>query len=370
MNVLMQGYVEVPNFGDTLFAYLFYERCKKIGLEDVDFLQFKFGICDAVREEIGYYNKKHYLKCLKADAYIMLPGNPLWGGGSGRFGYWTRRRYFRYIFTPRLFQLMHKPVYILGAGGGPVMSPWLRAQMIKFLEHAELVYFRDKVTKSTFVDYGVKKEMTVTADAALVVTADILPIFEEHDSLEKMCNGRKKMLLHIPDKEGVKELREIVLPGLLDFLKENQDYVVVISDDNIHELNDYEKDTLKTVREQISEIGIDIYNYQYHSSIQMCSLINEVDCIITLKLHVGIVGVALGKSVIAFPYHREKVDSFFEMIGEPERCVNVRTLNSDIVYRQINKYCEIPVHLRKEIRDVAEKNLSALEIVKNYKKAN
>lgn len=93
----------------------------------------------------------------------------------------------------------------------------------------------------------------------------------------------------------------------------------------------------------------------------MCSLINEMDCIVTEKLHVGVVGCALNKCVVTFPCHREKTDNFYRSIGESERCVNVRILDIDKVKSQLEKFHNRPVYISEDLRMRAEMNLSVLD---------
>ena len=111
----------------------------------------------------------------------------------------------------------------------------------------------------------------------------------------------------------------------------------------------------------LADSGIEFYDYKYHDCWQMCSLINEMNCVVTLKLHVGVVGCALNKSVVSFPVHREKTDNFYQMIGESERCVNVRKLDSEKAYEQLCRFHDKPVYISDELRKKAEMNLSILD---------
>ena len=79
------------------------------------------------------------------------------------------------------------------------------------------------------------------------------------------------------------------------------------------------------------------------------------------KLHVGVVGGALGKCVVSFPVHREKTNNFFKMIAESERCIHVRSLDSQTVYEQLVKFHNKPVHIPEEMRVRASKNLSVIK---------
>jgi len=86
-----------------------------------------------------------------------------------------------------------------------------------------------------------------------------------------------------------------------------------------------------------------------------------VDLIITPKLHVGIVGAALGKSVLSFPYHIHKIKRYYRQIGEEDRCVLLKDITESVAYDKLIKYCSIPITVNDSFRDLAQKNLNALE---------
>lgn len=126
---MLQGYLHDANFGDNLFTLLFYKKCLELDFKSVDFVQWKrasyrpFGIGDFCRKELGYTSKKNFLSSLLADAFVLISGGSLWDDASIIGG--AKIRYLRFILPAKLYQLMHKPVYVLGVGGGPVDTPWL-----------------------------------------------------------------------------------------------------------------------------------------------------------------------------------------------------------------------------------------------------
>lgn len=358
---MLQGYLPNANFGDVLYAHLFYRACQSMKLDKVDFYQFRrSGIGTFCRKELDYTRKKTFLACLGADALVLISGGSLWNDSS--ISWDARARYLRFVLPARLYQLMGKPVYILGAGGGPVDTIWLRRAMVRMLNRAELVLFRDEKTLEVFRDYGVKNQMTVTADTALVVTPELLEPLEEKEQLEQAAAGRKKLLLHIPD--GARECgleADNIVPGLIQFLKQQPNYLVILSNDNQRNLSQEEQRESNRIRESLRVAGVPIYEYRYHNSWQMCSLIGEMDCVVTEKLHVGVLGIALGKSVLSFPVHREKTMNFYTYIGMPERCVPVVNASPETVCAQLLRYHDHPLTIGEEFRRKAQMNLDALK---------
>lgn len=361
MKILLHGYLNETNFGDILFADLFYRKCLELKFDAVDFLQlpyYKMG--SFCRKNIGYTAKKPFLSALASDAYVMISGGCL-GDDSNANGKTARKRFFRFVLPARLFELLGKPVYVLGVGGGPVDSPWLRRQMVKMLDAAAVIQFRDAETKRYFEEYGVKNTMTVTSDTAQVIVPEMLPAFEQKQELDALAAGRKKLFLHLSENDHVNEeiLRRVV-PGVLQFLKAHPDYIAAVSFDNVRVKDPKARlrglEAVKLLREQT-----DVFLYDYHDCWQLCALLNEMDCIVTQKLHVGVIGAALGRSVVSFPVHREKTQRYYRQIGQEERCVHMSMVTPEIVCSQMERFCGQPITLPAQIRAEAARNLSVLE---------
>ena len=364
---MLQGYLFDANFGDMLSAYLFYKRCQDAGFEQVDFFQYKaYGIGQFCREQIGYTAKKSLLSCFFADALVIISGGSFWNDKSKPAD--AKVRFRRFVLPALFYQLLHKPVYVLGVGGGPVDTPWLRQKMVKMLNKAKVVTFRDEETKKIFDGYGVKETAVTTADTLLTINEFMLDKLQEKVELETAARGRKKLLLHIPDgTPGVTCVADVILPALIRFLHSHDDYLIVLSHDNIREKGEKEQRKIDQIRTTLTDAGIDYFDYDYHDCWQMCSLLAEMDCVITLKLHVGAIAAALGKSVVSFPIHREKTDYFYQMIGEYDRCVNVSLLDTETAYSQIQRFHDRPVRISDELRKKAEMNLSVLDEVARRK---
>lgn len=358
---MLQGYLHDANFGDILSACVFYKRCQDNGFDNVDFYQYKdLGIGSFCREQLGYTVKKSLLACFSSDAFVIISGGSFWN--NKKVSSDARIRFKRFVLPALAYLLLGKPVYVLGVGGGPVDTFWLRKLMVLLLNKAKVVTFRDEYTKKVFSEYGVKNDAIVTADTMLVINKEMLEPFEEAHKLQQAANSKKKILLHLPD--GPREnscVVDKVLPAIIKFLHEHKEYYLVLSNDNARSIGTAEKEQIEQIRTTLTTANIDFYDYLYHDCWQMCSLLNEMDSVITLKLHVGVVASALGKCVIAFPVHREKTDNFYKMIGESERCVNVRNLNAELAYQQITRFHNKPVYISDELRRKAEQNLSVLD---------
>lgn len=363
-SVLLQGYLAGSNFGDILVAHLFYAHCKALPFREVDFLQFGYyGIGEFCRKELGYTARKSFWECLKHDAFILISGGYLW---DHRTYMTARQRFFWFFFFPLIYQLMGKPVYILGGGGGVVLTPWLRKAMVHVMNKAKVVYVRDVVTKEIFTCYGVGQHMKATADTALAISPDMLPPFEKKTELEAQSGGRKILFFHVFEANGENRLiNKNVVPALLDFLKSHKEYMLIMSGDNTRTYQPEFQRLINTMRQQFIQEGIDVFDYTYYDCWQLCALLNEVDCIVSPKLHVGVVGSALGKCVIAFPVHPEKTDHFYQMIGQTERCCNMSKLTPSRAKEMIEQFHNVPVVISESLRERAKQNLSVIDKLVN-----
>lgn len=345
-----------------LFADLFYQRCKALPFDAVDFWQSKqYGIGEFCRNELGYTKKKTALSCLMADAYVLISG-----GSLGDDWHPTRRsalrRFVRFVLPGRLFQMMGKPVYVLGVGGGPIDSLWLRKQTVKMLNQARVVMFREEETRRYFAEYGVTNDITVTTDTAQMITQDMLPPLKVQEELDQFSGGRKKLYVHLSENDFYNgEICKREIPGVIRFLQAHPEYVCVVSYDNVRMTDPQGSLRKLQAVSMLREQGLDVFLYDYSNTWQLCALLMQMDCVITHKLHIGIVGATLGKSVLSFPVHRSKTQRYYHQVGEESRCIHMKDLSPEIVYEQLETYHAKPVALPAWIRQEAEKNLSILK---------
>lgn len=356
MKVVLHGAINSSNFGDVLFARLIYKKCMDAGFEDVDFIQMpKYGVGACVRKELAYMRKLSIVQMINQDVFIFIPGG-YFGDNKG-----TRKesitRFLRYILPAAVFALTKKPIYIIGVGGGPICSPFLRKCIVKLWNKAAHITVRDEETAQYFRGYGVSNDITVTSDVAQVLTESDVPEFEAGKQLRERFGDKKLVLLHLVTiKESDEIIAEKIVPALKTFLSENPDYALVTAADGI-----FQKDTLLNLKTEQALNADEHYLYEYHDCMQFCALLNTVSFIITTKLHTGVVGAAMGKSVISFPAHREKTERYYRQIGEAERCVHIRDLTREKAYSQINKFYDKPITLSSEICSLAESNLHIID---------
>jgi polysaccharide pyruvyl transferase WcaK-like protein len=148
-----------------------------------------------------------------------------------------------------------------------------------------------------------------------------------------------------------------VLPALKQFYLENPgQYEIIVASDQ-HYPNDGE--TFEEVRKFAGE---DAYYYQYgENPLELCSVIKSCDCVITYKLHVGIVAAAYSKSVIPVPQHHKKVQKYYNQIGQGERVLPLKDATIEKVFQRISRYIHEPIVLPEQIFEKARENNLYLE---------
>lgn len=350
MKVLIVGATFNSNFGDLLFSHLFYDKCKEVGFEHVSFWQWpKHVLCDFVRNELDYHEKISVWQALRYDALILQSGGMMGDRIYTKNG--VKLRFIRFFIPTLLFTLMRKPVYILGCGGGPLYSGRMR-KMARFVwNRAKRITVRDEETRDYFLSIGVTHEIQVTSDTAQVITPQQLPAFEKSAELDNYLKGRKMLLhvAHFPKKGDVQD--SVILPAIREFLQAHPDYALVVTTDKA-EKNDQ---TIAFMNDKK-----DYLFCPYRDCYQLASLLNCANVIITLGLHMGIVGAALGKSVISFPHNYNKTHRYYKQIGESERCIPLTDVTQSLVLSQLEKFHSTHIVLSPQIRELAKRNLDII----------
>lgn len=350
MNILIHGATNGSNFGDCLFAHIFYEAMSEYGV--VDFLYMpRFGICDYLINEISSY--KHSLSNYKdADCLVYMSG--------GYFGDTTESwkealiRYFRYFRIAEYFIRNKKAIYVCGIGGGPVKNSFLRKKMVRVLNEAKFVSVRDEETVDFFHSYGVTNPIHITTDSALSIKNRKLPPLEK--KLHELTVEKKNIFFHVygSDKSN-KELIMKILPALNRFIAEHLDeYRVFVGTDNVCRKKTCDLEIYK-------KLSADKTAVDYSSTWSFCSLLKQMHSVITVKLHVGIVSSLYGKSVVSFPKHINKTKRFYKQISCPERCKLLKDCDENEVYSMIKQFIDLPIEIDPSVTEKAGINLHPFE---------
>lgn len=358
--IVLHGATNTSNFGDVLFCDLFFKEIKENLPEwNPIFAEFPYyGVGDFVRKETLYDSHYSLLTQLKADAFIFISGG--YFGDNKKSVRLSFRRFFRYALIGGVMTLLKKPVLVLGVGGGPVYSKLNRKLFVYILNKAKVVHVRDQETKAYYEKNGVINDITVTADTALVIDSDRIPDLDKavKKDIQSCLEKTKLIFVHLVAVNTIDNLfAEKVVPAINSFLEEHLEYGIIAGFDGIYEGNYKELKTYKMLA------GKPVYFYNYSSAMGLCSLLKEVDLVITPKLHVGIVGSVLGKSVISTPEHAYKTQRFYKQIGEEGRSISLNTITTENVEWLLAHYHHKAISVPDYIKDNAFKNLKKISEV-------
>ncbi len=120
MNVMLHGATNQSNYGDYLFAELFFNTLKGKGVQVEFYSHPEYGISDFYARNLGYKPKPCTFKELvkKCDAFVFFSGGyfvePRKKGIRSEI-----KRIQHYLYPAIAFMKAGKPIYILGVGAGP-----------------------------------------------------------------------------------------------------------------------------------------------------------------------------------------------------------------------------------------------------------
>ena len=338
-DIVIHGATYNSNYGDALFAKMFYDKLIDEGF-NVDVLQLDKGkkLCDFVRNELDYHKTLSYQDALKKDALVFISGGYL-GQNKNES---SIDRYNTFIKPLLDFQKQGKKTFIIGAGGnsGLIFDEGLKRLMVEALNNADYVSVRNIETYEYFKSLGVE-DIHLTSDTAQSLT-NISPIKLTQD---------KTILISLSQHYNTdKYFATNILPAIQQFTTEHPEYKIVLTTCRVDDVIDnYE--TVKT-------LGDSAIIYKYTCVDDLTSVIAGADIVMATTLHFGIVGATLGKSVIIFAGSYNKAIRYYNSIGEEDRCVNLWSTDQETAYSLLNKYYDQYITINENIRNQAVNNLN------------
>ena len=350
--VLLHGAVNSSNFGDCLFVELFYKAFKEAGGLEPVFLEGKYGISDFNRRAIGYAHNETVNDAKSADALVYISGGYFGDDSSPIWMSW--RRWARYFRIAGDFVRSGRPIAMAGVGGGPLKSRFTEASIKRVVENAVFVTVRDLGTLEMFDSFAPGKARLTNDTALIIEPRDIPPIdCLAVEAMNRDIGKCKYILLHVTGVEAIdRKMTEMVVPALGSFVSAHSDLAVVVTCDCQFRQR---PGAVNRIREILQ---CPIHYYEYHSPRQLCAVINEASLVVTPKLHVGIVGSALGRPVASFPAHPYKTQRFYDGIDEGFRCEPLSTIDEKNALKSIKRNFDLPVVVPETARMLAQKNVS------------
>ena len=350
MKIALHGSFHLDNFGDTLLGLIFVKWIKK----HTDRIACP-GAHPTVLAQFGIPNDFAYSD---ADAVVFAGGGyfgepPVSFPDSWR---WNARWFYRHGFSAQTILRQNIPHCVLGVGFGPLSNLLTRRTACRLLQSAKIATVRDEESFYYFQQYAPDVNIKVTADAAFTLYQDSLHCRRrtELTDVRTIANGRDIILLHLNKTVLINERWDIFIRGLRKWLTTRSNALIVGIDDQMAPTN-------PALRKNFEDGFHDFKNrifLGYNHAAELVHIIEQASLVVTTKLHVGIVALALQRPVLAFPSHT-KTPRTYRQIGMDARCLPVAEWSYEKIVRFLRtNECLIgdKVTLPEKVRQDAESN--------------
>lgn len=288
-----------------------------------------------------------YAKCSfkekEADLLIYIPGGYF---GEGH-DYKLRDEIIHFIrFLPVGIRASYRKqeICIVGIGAGPITNPALKWGIKKICKNASCLTVRDVESLKALNDIGVK-------NASLVFDPIIsLPLREwacPSEQLDLLDASKKTLLVHYNHS---KKAADIFADAVNRYIKESCEPLnVVVASDQLLSTEDELFDVFS------KKIEVPAIRIKYNSPYEFITLLDKCEYMLTCKLHVGVVGMMLGSSVVCAAEHPGKTERYYAHVGCPQRCISLYDNDSDDVYDLMNSNFSLAMpSLGQDDLDLAE----------------
>lgn len=276
--------------------------------------------------------KRNHREALKEADLIIFGGGGYFGVGVPKL---VPNIQFMQLFGLKALSVVKsgKPFMIAGVGAGPLNYGFSRRVAKQVFEKAAIASVRDAESKQFLQEIGVERSIEVHAD--WILGAQFTWNKEDGSWLQENHIDKKVMLIHlvtVPEEKG--KGVETVIYDIRKFCKEHGEYQPIVVCDQT------KQDVYARTQEVYRELeGVSPLYYPYQSPKGLLTLIRDSDLIITDKLHLGIVGVNLGKKVVSTANH-PKTLRFYKQIKREAYCTLIRTIEPGQAYRMLNAVLE------------------------------
>ncbi|MFN2644521.1 MAG: polysaccharide pyruvyl transferase family protein, partial [Burkholderiales bacterium] len=240
-------------------------------------------------------------------------------GGGGILYDADARTYLREVLIAKEHGV---PVMLFAVGAGPLSDPTVQAAVREALDDVAVITVREKAAQQVLEEAGVRREVIVTADPALLLKPEPLPRnILKIEGLE----GRRHLIGMSVREPGVAapDLDPNVYHGLLanaaDFMVDrfDADVMFVPMERSVLDSQHSHAVIAKMLRAQRARV----LNGEYTSG-QLLSLMSHFSFVVGMRLHFLVFAALRGVPFVALPY-AGKVAGFLEDLKLPAPPLNL-----------------------------------------------
>lgn len=259
-----------------------------------------------------------------------------------------------YLREATIAKEMHVPVMLYAVGAGPLNDYSAQKQVREVLNGAEVVTVREREARKILESIGVNREITITADPALLLEPEPLP--DGALSRERLENKRKLVGMSVrepgvaaPDLD--EKVYHVLLANVADFMVDrlNADIVFIPLEHNALDLQHSHAVISQMLKPQRAWVLKDEY-----SSGQILSIMGRLDFAVGMRLHFLLFAALQNIPFVALPY-ASKVGGFLDDLDM--RMPPIHLVNAGRLIAHIDYCWDIQDKLRKQIQD----NLKAMK---------
>ena len=350
-NILLHGATNCnsSNYGDFIYADMIYQHFKNNNYH-VKFYQ----PSSFFKKYLPKYDENSF-KTNLFDTLVYIPGGYFGEGHNSTFKD-NIIQFIRFMPIGIYSVIFKKKIIILAIGASPLKNILLK-RSVKFIgNHSSLITTRDDESY-----YCLKKLCNLDKIfncGDLILTYNPKKNMNYTDKINKIIEETKtRKIIIIHYNHDIVALKKFA-DALITFDKEhnkNNEFVYVVTNDSILENGI-----------QMFKLFNSYFNkaryFEYTSPYELSALIDLSSIIITSKLHVGVIGCMLNKSVISIACHYEKTKRFYNQINESERFISLYDCTSEDVYNVINLYYNKKVNINKKLVENSNITWKKLEI--------
>jgi len=240
-------------------------------------------------------------------------------GGGGILYDADARTYLREVLVAKEHGV---PVMLYAVGAGPLSDPNVQTAVREALDGVAAITVREKSAQQLLEEAGVRREVIVTADPALLLKAEPLP--RNILKIEGLDNGKRLIGMSVREPGvAAPDLDPNVYHGLLanaaDFMVDrfDADVVFVPMERSVLDSQHSHAVIAKMLRAQRARV----LNGEYTSG-QLLSLMSHFSFAVGMRLHFLIFAALRGVPFVALPY-AGKVAGFLEDLKLPTPPLNL-----------------------------------------------
>ena len=356
MKVLLSGATSGTNFGDFLFAKMFQKHVVDIVGDGNVFWNDKgyHTISEFFAQRLNYKGK---FKLKDIDVLVYISGGYFCGHDKSWKDYLYRYlRYFHIGICCLIRRIPYAIIAVEAAKSDNFIIDFIQRLLIR---RAELVIVRNQPS----MDY-VQAILGKDSDKAFCSVDSVFAMersfFQDCTIPNNIVNSHNpKLFLHCnPTFSQNKQYFDVVIPIVNKFLENHPDYQVIVSADQYSSEFSQEGGVGNFIKSLIKSDKTIVY--QYDNPLELCKVIDVCDVIVTTKLHVGIVGAHLGKSVISFSGHTKKIARLYDQLGISDRTIPISELTIDDGYELLESKYNKGIYVPQNIIKSAKSNFVQL----------